>query len=100
MTDRTSPEPPDDAEWRTLVIAIPPAEVLLLTSLMEACDNLAIVRTIDPAKGQLALWYHRGMEGHVEEQLQWLGARLPLAILRRSDGMAHLPDGGGSHAAH
>ena len=81
-----------DEEWRTLLVAITPSEVLLLTSLMESCDNLALVRTVDAAKGQLAIWFHAAAEPHVEEQLAWLAERTPLVILERSTGMKYLPE--------
>ena len=91
MTSTSNRHRVDDADWRTVLVSIPPAEVLLLTSLFESCDNLALVRTVDPAKGQLAIWFHAGVEVHVTEQLAWLGERMPLVVLERTNGMKHLP---------
>lgn len=91
MTDPLVPRTLGDGDWRTLLVSIPPAEVLTLTALMEACDNLAIVRTVDPAKGRLAVWCHAAAEAIVEEQLAWLSARIPLVVLERTNGMKYLP---------
>ncbi len=98
MTSPARPVHLGDSEWRTVLVSIPPSEVLLLTSLFEACDNLALVRTVDASKGRLAIWFHAGAGPHVEDQLAWLGERMPLVVLERSHGMSHLPQESGTDA--
>lgn len=83
---------PTDADWRTFRIAIPPAEVITVTSLFEACDNASIVRTIDPAKGVLAVWCHASREDDTRGLLEKLAATMPLMIMEVCTGMAYLPE--------
>jgi len=81
-----------DEAWRTLTVAVPASHVLMLTSLAEGCDNMAVVRTVDPAKGQCVLWYHHRADAHVRALLAHLGESFPVVILAEEFGMTRPPE--------
>ncbi len=81
-----------DADWRTLTVGVPASQVLVLTALTEGCDNLAIVRTTDAAKGQCVIWYHEAADANVRALLAHLAQSFPVVILAEEHGMTRPPE--------
>lgn len=58
-----------------ILIAIAPAHIVLFKSIVEAYDNLATLRTEDPAKHHLRIYFGEDQRADVEQVLDSLTAQ-------------------------
>ncbi|MDX2176433.1 MAG: hypothetical protein SF028_08175 [Candidatus Sumerlaeia bacterium] len=89
------PAPPPAERWRTIRFSVHHENIFTVVSLFEGYDNHAIVRTMDPAKGILHVWYCVDAELPVKRLLEWMAGRFPLVVLQESPGMLGIDGDGG-----
>jgi hypothetical protein len=65
----------------TLTLAIPPAGIALFKAIIESYDNLATVRTEDPIRHHLKLYFAPQARAEVESMIETLTARFALVRL-------------------
>jgi hypothetical protein len=63
---------------KSALIAMPPAQIVLFKSIVESYDNLATLRTEDPRRHRLRLYFAGDQADEVERLLDSLGARFDL----------------------
>ncbi len=66
-------------------------DIAFLRHVLEACDGVAFLRTVDPRVGLVALHIPLGREAEAEDVMRGLEAVLPLAAERAFDpaGLPH-----------
>jgi hypothetical protein len=64
----------------TITLAIPPERIALFKAIIESYDNLATLRTEDPRRHYLKLYFAPEMTGEIEELLE--AVRAAFAIQR------------------
>ncbi|HLH77439.1 MAG TPA: DUF4911 domain-containing protein [Candidatus Binataceae bacterium] len=64
-------------------LRIAPEQIALFKALVESYDNLATLRTADPATHRLRLWYGREQQGEIEALLSELKALGPIQMIQR-----------------
>ena len=74
-------EPPSIA---SMLIAIPPEQIVLFKSIVESYDNLATLRTEDPARHHLRIYFSADSREEVEAMMTSLSAQF--AIERIGEG--------------
>ena len=62
-----------------MLIALPPSEILLLKSIVESYDNLATMRTEDPRRHHLRIYFAPEARHEVEALLDSLTARFHIS---------------------
>jgi len=65
----------------TLTLAIPPAGIALFKAIIESYDNLATVRTEDPVRHHLKLYFAPQARAELESLIETLTARFALVWL-------------------
>jgi hypothetical protein len=65
----------------TLTLAIPPAGIALFKAIIESYDNLATVRTVDPVRHHLRLYFAPQARAELEGLIATLTARFALVRL-------------------
>jgi uncharacterized protein DUF4911 len=65
----------------SILIAIPPAEIVLFKSIVESYDNLATLRTEDPGRHHLRISFPADARAEVEAILASLAARFTIRRL-------------------
>jgi hypothetical protein len=63
---------------KTALIAIPPAQIVLFKSIVESYDNLATLRTEDPRRHHLRMYYAADQAEEVEGLLASLAERFQI----------------------
>jgi len=71
------PEP----QLRTIVLSIPPELIARFKAIVESYDNLATLRTEDPAQHHLKLYFAADQEREVEALLESLRAEFQIQRL-------------------
>ena len=74
-------EPPSIA---SMLIAIPPEQIVLFKSIVESYDNLATLRTEDPARHHLRIYFSADSREEVEAMMTSLA--MQFAIERIGEG--------------
>ncbi|MGH7925143.1 MAG: DUF4911 domain-containing protein [Candidatus Binatus sp.] len=64
-----------------MLIAIPPAQIVLFKSIVESYDNLATLRTEDPVRHHLRIYFAADSRAEVEAMLASLAAQFELERL-------------------
>jgi hypothetical protein len=67
-----------------MLIAIPPEQIVLFKSIVESYDNLATLRTEDPARHHLRIYFSADSREEVEAMMTSLAAQF--AIERIGEG--------------
>jgi hypothetical protein len=67
-----------------MLIAIPPEQIVLFKSIVESYDNLATLRTEDPARHHLRIYFSADSREEVEAMMTSLSAQF--AIERIGEG--------------
>ena len=67
-----------------MLIAIPPEQIVLFKSIVESYDNLATLRTEDPARHHLRIYFSADSREEVEAMMMSLSAQF--AIERIGEG--------------
>jgi hypothetical protein len=66
---------------KSALIAIPPAQIVLFKSIVESYDNLATLRTEDPRRHHLRIYFAADQAGEVERLLAALDGRFEITRL-------------------
>jgi hypothetical protein len=69
------------ASMKSIVIAIPPAQIAMFKAVIESYDNLATLRTEDPQRHHLKLWFDPASEDEVRGLLESLAPAIVVTIL-------------------
>jgi len=69
------------SEMKTLVIAVAPARIALFKAVIESYDNLATLRTEDPRRHHLKLWFDPALEDEVNRLLDSLAPEISIRRL-------------------
>jgi hypothetical protein len=65
----------------SMLIAIPPEQIVLFKSIVESYDNLATLRTEDPARHHLRIYFSADSRAEVEAMMASLGAQFEIQRL-------------------
>ena len=65
-----------------MLIAIPPEQIVLFKSIVESYDNLATLRTEDPARHHLRIYFSADSRDEVEAMMDSLGAQFEIDRIR------------------
>ncbi len=71
-------EPPT---LKSALIAIPPAQIVLFKSIVESYDNLATMRTEDPRRHHVRIYFAADQADEVERLLAALAGRFEITRL-------------------
>ncbi len=71
----TAPDPP---RLLTIILTIPPERIALFKAIVESYDNLATLRTEDPRRHHLKLYFSADNEGEVRALLDSLRERFSI----------------------
>jgi len=85
MPDRNqivSPQASSERGFRSTVLEVAPANIAFFKAVIESYDNLATLRTEDPARHHLKLWFDSALEGDVNELIAALSRRLSIRVVR------------------
>jgi hypothetical protein len=75
----TSPAKP--AAFQSLIMAIPPARIAEFKAIIESYDNLATLRTEDPRRHHLRLYFASDQKDTVIQLVESLRERLGIRLL-------------------
>lgn len=70
-----------EPRFLSLVLQVAPPDIAFFKAVIESYDNLATLRTEDPALSRLRLWFAAELQGDVEELLAALSATLSIRIV-------------------
>ena len=65
----------------TLVFELPPREIVHFKAVIESYDNLATLRTENPKRHHLRLWFDEALQDEIDALLSELRATLPIRII-------------------
>jgi Domain of unknown function (DUF4911) len=65
----------------SMLIAIPPEQIVLFKSIVESYDNLATLRTEDPARHHLRIYFSADSRAEVEAMMASLAAQFEIERL-------------------
>ena len=66
----------------SMLIAIPPEQIVLFKSIVESYDNLATLRTEDPVRHHLRIYFSADTRDEVEAMMTSLSAQFQIERLR------------------
>jgi len=72
---------PDQPKIDSILIAIPPAEIVLFKSIVESYDNIATLRTEDPQLHHMRIYFSADSRDEVNALLTSLEARFSIRRL-------------------
>ena len=67
-----------DSAFESIVIAIPPARIAEFKAVIESYDNLATLRTEDPRRHHLKLYFAANQKDTIEQLLESLTDRFEI----------------------
>ena len=65
-----------------MLIAIPPEQIVLFKSIVESYDNIATLRTEDPVRHHLRIYFSSDSRDEVEAMMDSLGAQFEIERIR------------------
>jgi hypothetical protein len=65
----------------SMLIAIPPEQIVLFKSIVESYDNIATLRTEDPVRHHLRIYFSADSRDEVEAMMASLGAQFAIERL-------------------
>lgn len=68
----------------TITLAIPPEKIALFKAIVESYDNLATLRTEDPQRHHLKLYFAAESEAEVRQLLEALASEFSITLLETS----------------
>lgn len=68
-------------KMKSIVIAVEPAKIALFKAIIESYDNLATLRTEDPRRHHLKLWFDPALEDEVNRMLDSLAPEMSIRRL-------------------
>jgi hypothetical protein len=72
---------PSERQMRSMILEMAPADIAFFKSIIESYDNLATLRTEDPERSHLRLWFAAEAEADINELLAALAPKLPIRII-------------------
>ncbi len=69
------------AAMKSIALAIAPEQIALFKAVIESYDNLATLRTEDPRRHHLRLWFDPAMEDEVMRLLESLAPAIVVKLL-------------------
>jgi hypothetical protein len=66
----------------SMLIAIPPEQIVLFKSIVESYDNIATLRTEDPVRHHLRIYFSADSRDEVEAMMDSLGAQFEIERIR------------------
>lgn len=78
--------PDASARQMRLVFALPPGEIALFKAIVESYDNLATLRTEDPRRHRLCLYFSSDTESDVRSMLESLRPRFSIGEIATGTG--------------
>jgi hypothetical protein len=72
---------PAGASMKSIILAVPPAQIAMFKAVIESYDNLATLRTEDPQRHHLKLWFDPASEDEVHRLLESLAPAIVVTIL-------------------
>jgi len=66
---------------RSILIAIAPEQIALFKSIVESYDNLATLRTEDPARHYMRIYFGEDQAADVEQLLESLGGQFSIRVV-------------------
>lgn len=82
----------DGAGWETCRVLVRLDDISYMSAILEAHDNMFLVRTETKGLGFLRLWYPTAYRPHLDRILQEVQGDIPLDILGFEPGMAGLDE--------
>ena len=76
--DAVSPSPEKIVAFESIVIAIPPARIAEFKAIIESYDNLATLRTEDPRRHHLKLYFASDQKDTVNQLIESLRERFEI----------------------
>jgi hypothetical protein len=76
-----SPSPEKTVAFESIVMAIPPARIAEFKAIIESYDNLATLRTEDPRRHHLRLYFASDQKDTVNQLIESLGERFEIRRL-------------------
>ena len=76
-----SPSPEKTVAFESIVMAIPPARIAEFKAIIESYDNLATLRTEDPRRHHLRLYFASDQKGTVNQLVESLRKRFEIRRL-------------------
>ncbi len=74
-----------EREMKSVTLAIAPAQIALFKAIIESYDNLATLRTEDPLRHHLRLWFDPALEGEVNRLLDSLAPEFSIVRIETTD---------------
>jgi len=71
---------PSERHLRSMILEMAPADIAFFKAIIESYDNLATLRTEDPARSHLRLWFAAEAEADINELLA--APKLSIRIIR------------------
>ena len=71
----------ESAAFESIVIALPPARIAAFKAIIESYDNLATLRTEDPRRHHLRLYFASDQKDTVNQLIESLGERFEIRRL-------------------
>ena len=65
----------------SMLIAMPPGQIVLFKSIVESYDNIATLRTEDPVRHHLRIYFSADTRGEVEAMMASLAAQFEIERL-------------------
>jgi hypothetical protein len=65
----------------SMLIAIPPEQIVLFKSIVESYDNLATLRTEDPVRHHLRIYFSADSRDEVEAMMASLGKQFEIELI-------------------
>ena len=76
--------PADSPKIDSMLIAMPPEQIVLFKSIVESYDNIATLRTEDPTLHHLRIFFSADTRREVEALLKSLSAQFSIRVLAQS----------------
>jgi hypothetical protein len=72
---------PSERQMRGIILEMAPADIAFFKAIIESYDNLATLRTEDPERSHLRLWFAAESEADINELLAALAPKLSFRII-------------------
>ncbi len=70
------------ADMKSIVMAVQPAKIAIFKAIIESYDNLGTLRTEDPRRHHLKLWFDPALEDDVNRILDSLAPEISIRRLK------------------
>ncbi len=70
---------------KSIVLAVAPKDIAFFKAIIESYDNLATMRTEDPRRHHLKLWFDPALEDEVNQLLESLAGTISMRRIEITD---------------